>query len=241
MPLYLHHRYQLEAAAHTLGGADYSFALRGDGQVPIEIVSGDRQREALDALLATVEPEFLALPERLLELIPPRAFGMSGGEVFTKATAPTLDPIGMAASAADFTFSFILQPERMTRLVQFHARDSAYPGLDEAVDRLLAATWRAGQENTAYRRAIDEAVERTALDRLMAEAAAAENTPQVRAVLNAKIGELATWLASLDAPTPHQAMALEDIRRWQARDESTSVTSDPARLPPGSPIGGGRR
>ena len=91
VPLYLHHRYQLEATAHTLGGADYSFALRGDGQTPIRIVSGPRQRAALDAMLLTVDPGFLAIPERLLRLIPPRAFGYFGGELFASSTAPTLD------------------------------------------------------------------------------------------------------------------------------------------------------
>src|SRR5262249_40219056 len=33
-PLYFHHRYQLEAAAKSIGGLDYSYAVRGDGQPP---------------------------------------------------------------------------------------------------------------------------------------------------------------------------------------------------------------
>ena len=95
VPLYLHHRYQMEAAAHSLGGADYTYALRGDGQTPIEIVQGDRQIATLVLLLTTIEPEFLMLPDRVLDLIPPRAFGMNSGETFSNRTSPMLDPIGI--------------------------------------------------------------------------------------------------------------------------------------------------
>src|SRR5690606_41851054 len=32
VPLYLHHRYQIDAAASVVGGLDYNYALRGDGR-----------------------------------------------------------------------------------------------------------------------------------------------------------------------------------------------------------------
>ncbi|HSG81215.1 MAG TPA: zinc-dependent metalloprotease, partial [Gemmatimonadota bacterium] len=237
VPLYLHHRYQLEAAAHTLGGADYSFALRGDGQTPIEMVPGARQRAALDAMLLTVDAAFLAIPERILTLIPPRAAGTGGAELFAAATDPTLDPIGIAGSAAAFTFEFIFQRQRMARLVEFHARSPEFPGLEEVVDRTLSATWYADRESTAYLQAISDAVDRALLDRLLAEAGSGANTPQVRAILTAKLGELAERLAALEAPTPHQSLALEDIARWQDRPEGITPASQSSELPPGSPIG----
>jgi hypothetical protein len=34
VPMYLFHRYQLEAAAKVVGGVDYTFAVRGDGRSP---------------------------------------------------------------------------------------------------------------------------------------------------------------------------------------------------------------
>ncbi len=238
VPLYLHHRYQLEAAAHSLGGADYSFALRGDGQTSIEIVPGDRQRRALEAMLLTVAPEFLAIPERILKLIPPRAFGMARGEVFAKWTSPTFDPLGAAASAADLTFRLIFQPQRMARLVEFHARDEAYPGLAEVVERTLETTWYAPPEETPYLQEMRHAADRALLDRLLAEAGSAENTPQVRAILNAEITNLVDWLRELDSPTAHQRLALEDIARWQTRVEEVTPATPTSELPPGSPIGG---
>ena len=240
VPLYMHHRYQVEATAHSLGGADYSFAVRGDGQTPIEIVPGDRQRRALDAVLLTLEPEFLAIPERILEIIPPLAFGMDGGERFGKRTSPTFDPIGAATSAADLTVSFILQPERMARLVEFHARNEDYPGLAEAVERTLEATWYAPHESTAYLQEIRNAVDRVVLDRLLGEAGSGGNSAQVRAVLAAELASLAEWLETIDERAPHQQLALEDIGRWQQRQAGMAPSSEPLDLLPGSPIGGTR-
>ncbi|UCF18394.1 MAG: zinc-dependent metalloprotease, partial [Gemmatimonadota bacterium] len=239
VPLYLHHRYQLEASAHSLGGVDYSYAVRGDGQVPASIVPAERQRAALDMMLQTIAPDVLALPERILNLIPPRAFGMAEGEVFGKRTDPTLDPIGMAASAADLTVGLILQPQRMARLVEFHARNEGLPGLAETVERALEATWLAPVEPTPYLQEIRQAVERVLLDHLLAGADSGGNAPQVRAILAAEIAGLAEWLEALDSPTAHQRLALSDIRRWQARDR-TLTPSAPAELPPGSPIGSRR-
>jgi len=237
VPLYLHHRFQVEATAHTLGGADYNFAVRGDAQRPIEIVPADRQRRALDALLLTVEPEFLALPDSLLAQIPPPAFGMRGGEVFESWTRPTFDPLAAAATSADMTFEFIFQPQRMARLVDFNTRDETYPGLAEVVDRTLEVTWYAAEEGSARLQAIREVVERTLLDRLLREASSDGNQPQVRAILSAQIYALGEWLGEIDSPTPHQRLALEDIGRWWRRTEAERSPSRVPEAPPGSPIG----
>jgi hypothetical protein len=240
VPLYLHHRYQVEAAAHSLGGAAYSYAVPGDGQTPVSIVSAMQQRAALDMMLLTVEPEFLAIPERILMLLPPRAFGTSQGEVFETSTSPMFDPLGVAASAADMTFSLILQPQRMARLVEYHARAEALPGLAEVIDRSFEVTWYAATEPTPYLQEIRQTVERVLLERLLAEAARAENTNQVRAILSAQIDNLGDWLTGLQTTSAHQRQALGDIQRWQTRDFGATPANEPAQLPPGSPIGGRR-
>lgn len=238
MPLYLHHRYQLEAAAHSLGGADYRFALRGDGQIPIQIVPAANQREALEAILATLSPDFLALPERILRILPARPYRWEGGEIFNRRTGATFDPLGVAASAADFAVSFILQPERLARLIEFHSRDRQYPGAEEVVDRLLALTWSAPAPSDPFLAEIEASVERVVLDQLLAQAGSERNIPQVRAILTRKLGELADGLQALSSPTAHQSLALEDIRRWQSRPEGATPRARPPALPPGMPIGG---
>ena len=37
VPAYLMHRYQLQAAATVLGGRDFTYALKGDGQTPTTV------------------------------------------------------------------------------------------------------------------------------------------------------------------------------------------------------------
>ncbi len=237
VPLYLHHRYQVEAAAKSIAGVDYTFALRGDGQTPLRLVSPDRQLAALDAVLETVTPAALAVPERILQMIPPRAFFMASGETFAKRTSPTFDPLSAAGTAAEHSLSFVFQPQRMARLVEFHSRDASYPSLESVVDRVMQATWRATAPRNAYHAEVARTVQRVALDMMMQEAGSGENTPQVRAILEAKITDLGDWLESQSERNPHQRLALDDIRRWRNRPEGITSPSTPLEAPPGSPIG----
>ena len=119
MPLYMHHRYQVEAAASMLGGIDYIYALRGDGRIPMKRVSAAAQRAALDALLGTLQADELAIPSAVLDLLPPRppGFGRTR-ELFPRYTGSAFDAITPAVVAADHTVSQILQPSRAARLVE---------------------------------------------------------------------------------------------------------------------------
>ncbi len=143
-PLFLMHRYQTEAAAKEIGGLDYRYALRGDGQIVTAIVSPADQRKALAAVLRTLSPETLTLPETLLRLLPPVPPGYPRTrESFAAFTGLVFDPVAAAQSAADLTLALLLQPQRASRLVEYHARDAANPGLDEVLASVLKATWQA--------------------------------------------------------------------------------------------------
>ena len=76
VPVYLHHRWAIEAAIKAVGGMNYTFALRGDTQTPTTIVDPVKQRQALSALLATMQPKELAVPERILAKLPPSPYGL---------------------------------------------------------------------------------------------------------------------------------------------------------------------
>src|SRR5947209_1383448 len=114
LPLYLHHRYQLEAAAKSIGGLNYTYAVKEKGAIspqPVRtIVDAKRQRDAIDAVMATLDPKFLVLPQRILDVIPPRAYGYEGGtaELFEKKTAPVFDPVAAATASIDITMSALL-------------------------------------------------------------------------------------------------------------------------------------
>jgi hypothetical protein len=237
LPLYLHHRFQLNAALNSLGGAEYYYALRGDGQTPVTIVPGDEQRRALEAALKTLEPEFLAVPERILEMIPPPAYRYDEGEIFPRATGLLFDPLTAADVAADFTASLIFHSERMARLVEYGSRGDEFPGLDDVVERVLEKTWHAPRPATGYLAQVQEVAQRSVLDTLLEQGSSAENPARVRAVLTEKLDGLADRLESETVSTAHRKLALEDIRRWQNRPEGTIPRPKAPPLPQGDPIG----
>ena len=238
VPLYLHHRYQMKAAMNTVGGADYYYALRGDNQTPVTIVPGREQRRALATIVRTLEADFLAVPRNILEMIPPPAYRYSVGEKFPRHTGLLFDPLTTADVAADYTVELLLHPERMARVVDYHGRDNDYPGLGDVVDAMLGATWNAATPADTYHAQVQEVAERSVLDGVLEQASSADNPARVRAVLSAKLDELAGQLDAVSSPSPHQKLALEDIRRWQNRPEGTVPASTRPDIPPGSPIGG---
>jgi len=246
LPLYLHHRYQLQAAVKSVGGVYYTYAVKtaagaNPGKVQ-EIVPPKRQRDALAAVLETIEVDALAIPSRILEMIPPRAFGYEGGttELFSKRTAPTFDPVAAATIAADIAIGGLLDPNRAARLIDFHARNNANPDFKEVVDALVGATWKAAAPKNAYHAEIGRAVQSLTVTELMDLAADSSAAPQVRAVAAQALRELSGWLklpASAGLNAAHRSATREDIERFLTRPDATRKQTPPLAAPPGDPIG----
>jgi hypothetical protein len=242
VPLYLGHRYQVEAASKVLGGLYYTFALRGDGQVPTAMVPGAEQRRALDALLATITPNALALPESILKLIPPHPLGYERHrELFRSRTNLTFDALSPAEVAANHTVSFILNPERAARLVQYHARDNSLPDLTEVIDKLIARTWKAPR-GSGYPAEVERTVDDVVLYNLMSLASLESSAEQVRAVTALKISELKAWISREvkrvkdENQRAHLLYAVSQIEKFQQDPKKVTLTR-PAEAPPGQPIG----
>lgn len=138
VPVYFHHRYQLAAAVKTIGGMDYRYCVRGDGQPNPTPIDSDRQRQALEVVLRCTSPEELDLPETILSLLAPRPFGYSRNrEMAASRTGAAFDSLGLAATAAEMAVSGLLHPQRCARLVDFHRRDPAQLSLQEVIDALV--------------------------------------------------------------------------------------------------------
>ena len=244
VPVYMYHRYQTEAAVKTLGGLDYTYAVRGDGQKISQIVPGTEQRAALTALLATLDPKALAIPERLLRLLPPRAHGYPRTrEDFRIRTGVTFDALSAAESAADLTAGLLLHPERASRLVEYHARDQANPGLAEVLDRLLSATWKSRRPRGTLIAEVGRTVDNVVLYRLMQLAANEEASEQARAIAFWKLTQLRQYLEehrgisdSEDGQAAHYLYAANQIREFE-KDPKRITVSKPVDPPDGAPIG----
>ena len=245
LPLYLHHRYQVDAAVKMLGGVHYTYSVKTDG-APLpaalnEPVPAARQREALDALLQTLEPSTLAVPRRILSLLPPPADGVSAPtvELFDRRTSLTFDPIGVATIAADGTIAGLLQHERAARMVEQKAMDSAKPGFDGVVRALVDSVF-GNRSSDGYEQAVRRAIQSLLVRRLMDTAAAPDATSQVRAIAEDALRSLK---ASLDRTSSgdqldgaHRRSTSADITRFLERPAGTWEPLEPLQIPAGSPI-----
>lgn len=242
VPVYMAHRYQTEAAVKVLGGLTYTYALRGDGQLPTEMIPPREQRRALEALLNTIKPEALSLPEKILTIIPPRPVGFERTrENFRIKTWATFDPLSAGETAANLTLSLILNPARAARLVEYHARDSNFPSLEEVIDNLYSSTWYS-EHGKGYHAELKRVVDATLLYQIMSLANNTNASTQVRAIAMEKLFELRDWLVKQSKQLKDEdqkalcTFALSEIKIFELNPQQLNLTRPPD-PPDGSPIG----
>ena len=240
VPLYLLHRYQTEAAAKQVGGLNYRYALRGDGQLITEIVSPASQRAALNVVLKTISPATLTMPESLLKMLPPRPPGYPRSrESFSAYTGLTFDPGAAAEAATEITVSLLFNPERASRLVEYHARDALNPSLTDVIQATVAATWKAPRDS-GLQGEVQRITETSVSEHLLALAADKTASTEARAIARQQVMSLRDWIASAQFTTPEDnAVRTATLARIDVflkdPDKFTPAPAPP--VPPGQPIG----
>jgi hypothetical protein len=240
--VYFWHRWAASALARTIGGMAYANAVRGDGQQATEWLPAAQQRAALAQLLDALEPAELDIPDTVLGLLGPRPFGYGQQpELFASRTRPAFDLLGAAQSLADLVTGFMLQPDRAARLVQQSARDPRTLSLAEMVDSLVARTWRADAGRPERAGALRRVAARAVADQLLALAADTTAAPDVRAMAEYKMTQLAPRARLLSrsgsvAARAHWLAVANDFTRWLER-RGTPRPSPALRLPQYDPFG----
>jgi len=243
VPIYLFHRYQAEAAAKLVGGLNYSYAVRGDGQMILEPVSAGEQQEAIASLLQTLEPEALTIPEKVLELLPPYPLGYreNSRELFPSHTGITFDPVAAAESAANMVLGLLMHPQRTTRMIDLHARYSDLPGFNDLMNNIVEATLLQPKQN-GYAGEMQRLVDRLVLDHTLNLAANHEVAGQVRAIAELKVQEMKTIAVEegANAGEPqnkaHWNYLISRIAEYEKNPDQV-VQQYPLDVPDGSPIG----
>ncbi len=239
VPLYLLQRYQVEAAAKTIGGLSYRYALRGDGQPITTMIAPAEQRRALDAVLSTISPQALRIPETVLKLLAPRPPGFPRTpESFAAHTGVTFDALAAAEGAADHVASLLLHPQRAARLVEFHARDAQQPGLAEVLEHIVDSV-RRGTPGASYEVQLERVAELAVLRRLMSLAADDGASATVQALAR---HQLKQWQKVAAQPSDdvdlaaHREYVAGQIARFFEHPKEM-LLPEPAEAPPGQPIG----
>jgi len=239
VPLYLLHRYQTEAAIKEIGGLDYRYQLRGDGQMSPAMVSPSDQRKALKAVLKTLAPEFLTLPERLLTMFPPRPPGFERTRESLPANSGlTFDPVASAECAADLTLAGLFNTQRAARLVEYHARNPQNPSLlAEVIDATLTTTRPARPDSQGSRDSLVGVVQRAvyarAVEALLSLAANPQASFEVRATVYAKLDQIKQQANSNSATAIYLRHRIDQFEK----DPEKFTPAVPIEAPPGMPIG----
>ncbi|NIJ55050.1 zinc-dependent metalloprotease [Dyadobacter arcticus] len=242
VPVYLLHRYQIEAVAKSVGGLYFTHAVKGDGQIVTKMVEPKEQWRALESLLSTISPDALAIPDALISKIPPRPSGYPASmEIFDRHTGPTFDPIAAAETAAGATLSYLFDPERAARLIEYNARDEKQPGLMPVIDKIIEKTWKS-PPSTGYKEELQILVNNLSLKYLLKLASDKKVAENVRGEALLKVDELGLWMKDkVASATPKQKANLlfglsqiRDFTENQGKFESAEVIA----MPPGAPIMG---
>lgn len=243
VPIYLYHRYQTEAAAKAIGGRRFEFQINSEPVRPVQTVPASEQRRALDLVLQTLEPEFLAVDEAVLNLLQPDVYldyeAAAQRELFDSASYPTLSPLDLAQSSAAITIQAALSPGRLSRVVDQSLNDPAQLDLDELFDSFQARIFRTGRNDSQRETAVRQAVQVVYVDHLLN--LVANGSAHVSATARRNLEALASTTTSRWFTTSQ-----DDFKNWldvriqtglSQIDRGVGPDLAEIAIPPGSPIG----
>ncbi|WP_051134751.1 zinc-dependent metalloprotease [Ponticaulis koreensis] len=237
VPIYLFHRYQTAAAGKLIGGMTFNYSVRGDGQPAAQMVPAADQRDAVDAILETITPEFLDLSDDVLNLLTPSIDAYLAAaptrELFARSAYPAFDLTSAADTSAQMTFDVLLHPQRVARLIEFSRRDRYQMSAVELFDAIRIQVMVQPREPRLA--GIAETVRARYAFALM-DLVDAETSSAVEAAASAALGELKSDVSGLD--TAHGDWLAEQIAAFETRPrEAAPAVVDARGLPPGGPIG----
>jgi hypothetical protein len=248
VPLYLAHRYQVEAVSKMIGGVNYAYAVKGfetktDEKWKVTPVDDKTQQEALLALLETLDTRYLEIPANIRAVIPPQPIGYGRDrETFNSGMGLVFDPFAAAESSADNTISFLLNQERLARLIEQKAADPKRTmSVNYVIGQLLSRAFFNPRE-TVYREEIAWMVEKLTVKHLVALAADKTGNQQVTALALYELDQVANDFVreleseKVDERRAHLVYMLNEISQFRQRPKDFQPVKTPG-LPDGSPIG----
>lgn len=239
VPVYLHHRFQLDAMAKSIGGRDYDY-FDNNGVDKPSVTPAERQRLALKMIMDSLKPEFLDLPEHLRGVIPPRPPGYGRHrELFDSRTSPEFDEMALVETGAAMVLTNLLDPMRLNRVHGQWATDAEQLSPAEVISELLRHSFLS-EARQGRVGAVQRQVNFVVLDHLVKLMGDARLREEVRAEVFAAIKSLG------DAPDPedfsdsawvnHYKYIAERAER-AVDDDAPIKSATPLKRPPGSPIG----
>ena len=235
VPMYLLHRYQVEAVVKMIGGVDYNYAVKGPILSSVIVVSPTQQRNALLEYLNTLNPKALKIPSHLNKLLHPRSFSNPRTrENFLSQTGVTFDYLGIATSLSDALIGMLLHPERANRLVMQFGFDKNQLSLQETLNILVNNHFKKTPRDT-HENQLNEIVKGSILKHLMQLGQNSLASNITKAIIYEQLETLDRWLAGHSEANFSNFYRME-IQNYFDNPSGFNLTSS-KRLPDGSPIG----
>lgn len=239
VPLYFLHRYQTEAVTKVVGGLDYTYAIRDDGNTIVKRISSKVQQKALASVLKTLDVKEIGIPRKLVNLFPPRAFNYRRTrESFKSKAGVAFDPFGAVETASAMSLELLLHPERVTRLVQHKSLDRDQLGLVEVLDQLIDSTIQQRYKDPYYQE-LQNIVNYQFLNQLFHLSSNNEMYWQVNAIVNDRIDKINTLLKNSKVTGIQKIYHKEMLRLISNFKKNPTKFIKPItpKIPDGSPIG----
>lgn len=228
VPIYVLHRFLLTSVTKHIGGMEFRYALRGDGQQPTQLIDGARQREALHALLKALHTEELVVPERILEMMAPEPWGFATTDrSFSSPATPAADQLEFVRSLSNRIFTELLEPHRTARLIAFADRDPDLPTMEEVLGIVTAEVFGPANQRALdrwmrqeSRPAVRRVVQRMYIENLMQAAGNNQTVAEARAAAKWELarisGQIDTILGIVTeaAAISQYTLMQQDIQRF---------------------------
>ncbi len=244
VPIYLMHRFQIEATSKLIGGLRYAYKMASAEDPTTTIVSAEEQRKAMDVLLQCIQIENLEIPEKILAIIPPKPLGYTRSrESFDSKTGLTFDLFSAAESLTNKTLNSLLHPQRAARLIEYHSRFSEQPGLtellDKIVDQTLGKSLEPGPLNPGIEKALQQQVNMLVINKIISLALDPLSNYLTRSICHKKLIEIHESVSRRYSQKGDygQYLYLAKLIEKYLKEDIALEVPKPARIPDGSPIG----
>tara|TARA_B110000008_G_scaffold276593_1_gene316158 strand:- start:2022 stop:4469 length:2448 start_codon:yes stop_codon:yes gene_type:complete len=235
VPLYFLHRYQVEAVVKMIGGLNYNYGVKSNIKYEVSPVNTVDQRLALKGLLKSISPSELTIPKSLHSILSPRTFGnYRNRESFGSQTGVAFDYLGISNSLSDAIIGMILNPQRVSRLIQQDAIYGDQLTFNEVISELINQTFKSTNSDS-YQQSLRQINQSNLLKHLMKLGKSTYIYPQIRAEVYNSLEELSKWL-NKNKQIKFSEFYQNQISQFNSQSDLISPFKT-EKIPDGSPIG----
>ena len=235
VPIYLFHRYQAEAAVKLIGGVDYNYQIKGGNTANATPVSKDKQQQALQALLATLDAKTLTLPTHIIGLIPPKAYGSyRNRESAPSKTGLVFDPMELASASIGHSLKGLFDTARLNRIAQQASLNNTPWTLTEYLTQIIETTVKAPLNNDMSG-IVQKRVAGLTIEMLMQSLLSEQLSIEAKADVYTALADLSEWLSSYSRSDSFYKLASHHLA-WYFEHRKWLPLVTITKMPPGSPI-----